>query len=858
MSLCKMLLVTLIVPICLVMQGCQQKERDSQLISPSQAEAIAKEAYIWAYPMVENYQSIYSLAIDPKSPNFKGPVNQINNVARLFKPSDTAIITPNSDTPYSYLIMDLRAEPLVISMPSIDENRYYSLQLVDLYTHNVDFLGTRQDGNDGGSFLIAGPDWQGATPAGIKRTVHMETQLAFSQFRTQLFGPDDLDNVKQIQAGYEVQPLSVFLGKEPLSAPPIDFPPITRETLDKNFFKYLNFLLQFCPTHSSEKALIGRLMEIGVQAGVAFPPKGTSQELLNAMRKGQESAITEIDETGAKKTSSAGMFGNRKELDNDYLKRAISARFGIYGLSDAEALYPVYLMDTDGNPLNGADEKYTLRFPKGQFPPAKAFWSVTMYDGKTRLLVENPLNRYLINSLDLKTLKKDDDGGTTLYLQHQSPGKDKEPNWLPAPNGPMFVVMRIYLPESSVLEGKWQAPVMQSSNKQTPKNSGLTVKEAFEYSSPSLQTHATLIVTTKTKGLKTNGYLHYRELTDHTFKEVVSPNNDTIYSGLLVDLRQSPQIVTIPDTGERYLSVMMTDLRAYNFDVLVQQPGKYLFALKGYKGKVPTDVTLYEVESDFLLFAIRTGVSGPEDLPNVIAIQDQMKVEPLNPVADNHLPLNAPALDAHWVTRMQWVIEHSPALDPADKEIADFIRNLQPTPENAEIGKKTMAGLLKYGNTLTSTMGMYGKRSQITVDHRTRAASNRYQHLALENERAAYPKISTDADGKPLIGSKQYTFSMPKDKPINDLGFWSLTVYETATKQFVPNDAKLYRILDETSVANGDGSVTIVLGGERGDAKNWLPLPKDGSEWYALLRLYEGKEDVVKGTWPVPKMEVTK
>ena len=688
--------------------------------------------------------------------------------------------------------------------------------------------------------------------------MHMETQLAFSQFHTQLFGPGDLENVKQIQAGYKVQPLSVFLGKEPLTAPPIDFPPITRETLDKNFFKFLNFLLQYCPMHSSEKALRSRLTEIGVQAGVAFPPKGTSQDFLDDVRAGQESAIAEIDEATAKVTSSAGYFGSRKDLNNDYLKRAVAARIGIFGVPDAEAHYSGYQKDADGKPLNGADGKYILRFPKGQLPPAKAFWSLTMYDGKTRLLVENPLNRYLLNSLDLNTLKKDDDGGITLYLQHQSPGKDKESNWLPAPNGPMFVVLRIYLPESSVLDGKWQAPAMQSSNKQTTVNSELTVKDAYAYSSPSLQTHAAIMGLSKTKGLTTNQFLHYRELIDHTFKEVVSPNNDTIYSGLLVDLRQSPQIVTMPDTGDRYLSVMMTDLRAYNFDVLVQQPGEYLFAVKEYKGKVPAGVTLYEVESDILFFAIRTGVSGPEDLPNVIAIQDQMKVEPLNPVADNHLPLNAPALDAHWVTRMHWVLEHSPALDPADKEIADFIRNLEPTPENAEIGKKTLAELLEYGNTLTSTIGMYGKRSRIKVDHRTRAASNRYQHLALENERAAYPKISTDADGKPLIGSKQYTFTMPKDKPVNDLGFWSLTVYETATKQFVPNDAKLYRILDETSVANGDSSVTIVLGGERGDAKNWLPLPKDGGEWYALLRLYEGKEDVVKGTWPVSKMVVTK
>ncbi|MDJ0798538.1 MAG: DUF1254 domain-containing protein [Calothrix sp. MO_167.B12] len=421
-------------------------------------QAIAKEATIWAYPMVENYQSIYSLAIDRNSPNYKGPMNQIHNVSRVFTPEDTAIITPNSDTPYSYLIMDLRAEPLVVTMPPIDPNRYYSLQLVDLYTFNFDYLGTRVEGNGGGSYLIAGPNWSGENPQGVKRVISSETNLVFSQFRTQLFNPDDLDNVINVQEQYKVQPLSEFVGTQPPQAPPeLDYPPISRDTLQENFFEYVNFLLQFCPTHPTEVELRERFKTIGVEPGAVFPPAGVSQDWLNAISAGQEEGMNEIDQVAQETTTSAGLFGTREELDNDYLKRAVAARLGIYGNSDAEAFYPAYQKDSNGKLLDSGQHNYVLRLPDGDLP-ATAFWSVTMYDGKTRFLIHNPIDRYLINSSMLPELQTDADGGITLYLQHKSPGADKESNWLPAPDGLMFVVMRLYIPEESVLSGDWQAP----------------------------------------------------------------------------------------------------------------------------------------------------------------------------------------------------------------------------------------------------------------------------------------------------------------------------------------------------------------------------------------------------------------
>ena len=146
-------------------------------------------------------------------PNYKTPWNQLINVPRVYTPEDTAIQTPNSDTPYSFIGMDLRAEPMVLTVPKIEEDRYFTVQFIDAYTHNFAYIGSRTTGNDGGSYLIAGPNWKGETPEGIKKVIRSETEFVFAAFRTQLFNPADLDNVKKVQAGYKAQPLSAFLGQ---------------------------------------------------------------------------------------------------------------------------------------------------------------------------------------------------------------------------------------------------------------------------------------------------------------------------------------------------------------------------------------------------------------------------------------------------------------------------------------------------------------------------------------------------------------------------------------------------------------------------------------------------------------------
>ncbi|WP_319446248.1 MULTISPECIES: DUF1254 domain-containing protein [unclassified Mycobacterium] len=435
-------------------------------VSPQDARAIAKDAYVYGFPIVDNYRVMYSYFVNSDDPEYKGDWNQIHNTARVYTPADTTIQTPNSDTPYSAVGADLRAEPLVLTVPPIEQDRYYSLQFIDLYTYNFDYVGSRTTGNGGGKYLLVGPNWKGEQPAGIDKVIRSDTDLAMVLYRTQLLGPSDLDNVKKIQDGYQVTPLSAFLNQPPPPpAPPIDFvPPLSRdqEKTSPQFFDILDFALKFAPTVPSEKDLRARFATIGIGPDGSFDADKLSPESRAAIEGGMADAWAELDglkkdqvDTG--KVGSAQFFGTADDLKGNYLYRMAGAAFGIYGNTAAEAIYPGSATDSTGQALTGAD-KYTYHFASGQLPPVNAFWSLTMYELPQSLLVVNPLNRYLINSPMESSLIKDPDGGITLYLQNESPGPDKAANWLPAPKGPFQVVLRLYWPKPDALNGTWKAP----------------------------------------------------------------------------------------------------------------------------------------------------------------------------------------------------------------------------------------------------------------------------------------------------------------------------------------------------------------------------------------------------------------
>lgn len=440
----------------------------AQNVTPAEARAITKDAYIYGFPMVDNYRIQYGYFVDSKGAEFKAPWNTISNTAQVFTPADTAIQTPNSDTPYSFLGLDLRADPIVLTLPPIEKNRYYSIQFVDQYTFNFDYAGSRTTGNEGGIFLVAGPHWAGTVPKGVTKVIRSETEFVLALYRTQLFDPADIDNVKKIQAGYKVQTLSEFLGKSTSpSVAPVDFvKPLTRdeETKSLRFFSVLNFILKFCPTDPSETELMKRFNKIGIGAGKTFDPDKLSSAMKDDLTKGMADAWADFEklkkqEIDTGKVTSGDLFGTRAYLKNNYLYRMAGAAMGIYGNSKKEAMYPVYTVDAGGQPLNGAN-RYTVRFAPGQLPPVNAFWSLTMYKLPQSLLVANPINRYLINSPMLPHLVKDVDGGVTLYIQNKSPGKEKEPNWLPAPKEPFMAVMRLYWPKQAALDGTWKQPPM--------------------------------------------------------------------------------------------------------------------------------------------------------------------------------------------------------------------------------------------------------------------------------------------------------------------------------------------------------------------------------------------------------------
>jgi hypothetical protein len=435
------------------------------------AKDIAEAGLIFGLPIVMNYGVMYEYCVDRNSGQYKAPFNTMWNDANVFTYKDTAIVTPNSDTPYSLLWMGLRAEPMVISVPAIDRSRYYSVMLCDGNTYNYGYIGTRATGTDAGDYMVVGPDWNGATPPGIKKFFRSGTQFSLAAFRTQLFGPDDLDNVKKVQAGYRGQPLSAYLKQPaPPAAPTIAFPKVNKDLAKKNFFEYLDFALQFAPATPNETEIRAQLASIGVGPGKTFNfadlPLKQKLEIGIGMKQGQNKIDAATTKVGVIQNgwNVSGVPGDGAHYNGDWLLRAVAALVGIYGNSPEEAMYPFTRKDSKGGTLDGSKHKYTITFPAGQLPPVDAFWSVTMYDGKTQFLIKNPINRYLINTPMLQGMTKGADGSLTLYIQNKSPGKDKEANWLPVPAGSIYFVMRLYWPKEappSILppgKGTWQPP----------------------------------------------------------------------------------------------------------------------------------------------------------------------------------------------------------------------------------------------------------------------------------------------------------------------------------------------------------------------------------------------------------------
>lgn len=428
-------------------------------VTPEEARSIAEKAYVFAFPMLENYRSMQVQAVIP------GIFNRFRHTTKLAGPDDTDIVRENNDTLYSALWLDLRAEPVVVSFPSIPD-RYCSFQLIDLYTHNFGYAGTRTTGTGGRTFVVAGPRWEGEKPSGADDLFRSETEFVLCLVRTgvNIDLPGDYEEVLELQQQYAARTLSAFLG---LPAPPMDiFPAFDQDTADSpGFITYFNFLLGMLKVHPSEEELIEEFGRIGIGPGFHFSENELSPVMRAAIQEGIDSAREQIlgsdSLLGELRNSwilAKRIFGSREQMQGKYLIRAGAARIGLYGADLEEAYYPSANFTPDGMPFNAREFDYALVFPAGSLPPVKelGFWSITMYSVPSQRMVHNPIDRYSIGDRT-PGLVYGGDGSLTIYLRKDEPAEGPG-NWLPAPDGPFSVTLRMYLPEDGALDPLYAPP----------------------------------------------------------------------------------------------------------------------------------------------------------------------------------------------------------------------------------------------------------------------------------------------------------------------------------------------------------------------------------------------------------------
>ncbi len=436
-------------------------------ITEEAAHAIAVDAYTYFYPLLSMELSRRQFTnAEPGKEFGKGPMNTFVN-APEYPPADfKGVVRSNFDTLYSSTWLDMTKEPMIVSAPDTD-GRYYMLPMLDMWSDVFACPGTRTTGTEAGNFLVTPPGWTGVVPDGFSH-IAAPTPYLWIIGRTKTDGPADYDAVHKIQAGYKVTPLSQWGKKVQLPRVTID-PGVDMKTPPKiqvdtmaaaKYFAYAAELLKVNPPHITDEPIIAQMKSIGIEVGKSFEFDKLHPDVQKALEGAPAQAqalmkwklptLSRVANGWTMNTDTVGVYGNY------YLKRAIVAQFGLGANLPEDAVYPSNLFDDTGKPLDGA-HNYAVHFDKGSMPPVNAFWSITLYDSDG-FQVANALNRFAVSSY--MPFKLNTDGSLDLYVQNESPGKDKEANWLPAPKGAFNLLMRLYSPKSEILTGKWNPPAV--------------------------------------------------------------------------------------------------------------------------------------------------------------------------------------------------------------------------------------------------------------------------------------------------------------------------------------------------------------------------------------------------------------
>ncbi|WP_103502632.1 MULTISPECIES: DUF1254 domain-containing protein [unclassified Streptomyces] len=475
------------------------------LPAPDEAREIAAEGWIWGHPLLESYRVLRTEAIGTVGPGHADGFGRFHHRSRPSRSSRSsgptrrsartgpsvptgrgiAVAAPDEETAPSRAWLDLRAEPWVLSVPETD--RYYVLPFHDLDTAVIGLVGSRTNAGRAGDHLVAGPDYDGPVPDGLDGVMCAATNLVGCLGRTRSYGPDDA-GLSRVQHGYRLRPLSEYTGdRPPPPAPALTWPELSEDDLaTPAFFTLLDFLLGFFPVLPSERELRARLARLGVDGGGRFDPAALPGPVRAAVADGVADAHARLAaaDRGTTDAGVRGRFGNRERLGDDYLNRAVGAARRLHGLPVEELWSTTWSRDADGNwPTDAAHRDFRLRFAPDGLPPARCFWSLTLYGSPGHRPVTDPADRHSLGQhpagqhpagqhpvgqhpddrhhvgSDTAGLVRDPDGGLTLAVGHLPPDDPgARANWLPAPDGPFALVLRIYGPGPAVLDGTWQPP----------------------------------------------------------------------------------------------------------------------------------------------------------------------------------------------------------------------------------------------------------------------------------------------------------------------------------------------------------------------------------------------------------------
>lgn len=437
-------------------------------VSEDEAYAIGLDAYAYAYPMVLMEVTRRVSNNTDAAGQWQAPMNRFRHLRSYPDASFKRVVRPNADTLYSTLWYDVGAEPLVITMPNT-AGRYHVVPIMDMWTEVFASLGTRTTGNEGGAFALVSPHWKGSLPDGV-HMVRSPTDMGWIIGRIQTNGAADYDHVHKLQAGYSAVPLSSWgrvattpAPHEPDPSVDMHTPPVEQvaRMSASGFFSLFAETMKRNPPHATDYAILLRMEQLGLVPGKSFDLDRSDPAVQRGLTRAAADGIRRIvDNRKRVRLTENGWVALGNALGvygNDYLQRAFIAHAGLGALPPEEAIYPMIAFDADRQPLSGA-ARYRLHFDEDELPPADAFWSLTMY-GADQFFVTNPINRFAIGDRD--RLAFNADGSLDLYIQTDSPGADKESNWLPAPAGPFTMNLRLYLPRREALDGHWTPPALQ-------------------------------------------------------------------------------------------------------------------------------------------------------------------------------------------------------------------------------------------------------------------------------------------------------------------------------------------------------------------------------------------------------------